>query len=73
MDRSRKCSKVRNNFDILTLNKVKCRLCSTELSYINKSMSSMLRHYRARNGSEESADTPAASTPAMESSVEQYQ
>ncbi|TWW73948.1 hypothetical protein D4764_15G0013440, partial [Takifugu flavidus] len=36
---------------------VKCRLCSTELSYINKSTSSMLRHYRARHGNEELADT----------------
>ncbi|XP_029314120.1 zinc finger BED domain-containing protein 4-like [Cottoperca gobio] len=58
MDRSRKFSPVWNHFDLLTPNKVKCRLCSTELSYINKSTSSMLRHYRARHGGdEESADT----------------
>nr|XP_046250116.1 zinc finger BED domain-containing protein 4-like isoform X1 [Scatophagus argus] len=63
MDRSRKFSQVWNNFDLLTPNKVKCRLCSTELSYINKSTSSMLRHHRARHGNEESADTPAVSTP----------
>ncbi|XP_041852645.1 zinc finger BED domain-containing protein 4-like [Melanotaenia boesemani] len=63
MDRSRKLSQVWNHFDLLTPNKVKCRLCSTELSYINKSTSSMLRHYRARHGNEELADTPAVSTP----------
>ncbi|XP_061794382.2 uncharacterized protein [Nerophis lumbriciformis] len=28
---------------------VKCRICTTELSYVNKSTSSMLRHYRARH------------------------
>nr|XP_046234506.1 zinc finger BED domain-containing protein 4-like isoform X1 [Scatophagus argus] len=63
MDCSRKFSQVWNNFDLLTPNKVKCRLCSTELSYINQSTSSMLRHYRARHGNEELADTPAVSTP----------
>ncbi|XP_023805548.1 zinc finger BED domain-containing protein 4-like [Oryzias latipes] len=57
MDRPRKFSPVWNNFDLVTPNKVKCRLCSTELSYINKSTSSMLRHYRARHGNEELADT----------------
>ncbi|XP_047461459.1 E3 SUMO-protein ligase ZBED1-like [Mugil cephalus] len=62
MDRPRKFTPVWNNFDLVTPNKVKCRLCSTELSYINKSTSSMLRHYRARHGNEELADT-RESTP----------
>ncbi|XP_049332750.1 uncharacterized protein LOC103041110 isoform X8 [Astyanax mexicanus] len=39
------------------LHRIQCRLCSMELSYINKSTSSMLMHYRARHGNEESADT----------------
>ncbi|XP_054624165.1 zinc finger BED domain-containing protein 4-like [Dunckerocampus dactyliophorus] len=62
MDRSKKFSQVWNNFDLVTPNEVKCRLCSTELSYINKSTPSMLRHYRARHGNEELADT-RVSTP----------
>ncbi|KAM9425779.1 uncharacterized protein KZ484_013406 [Pholidichthys leucotaenia] len=35
----------------------KCHICSTELSYLNKSTSSMLRHYRARHENEV-PDTP---------------
>ncbi|KAM9354970.1 uncharacterized protein KZ484_013148 [Pholidichthys leucotaenia] len=35
----------------------KCCICSTELSYFNKSASSMLRHYRARHENEV-PDTP---------------
>ncbi|KAM9344328.1 uncharacterized protein KZ484_016672 isoform 2-T2 [Pholidichthys leucotaenia] len=35
----------------------KCRICSTELLYLNKSASSMLRHYRARHENEV-PDTP---------------
>ncbi|KAG7526053.1 zinc finger BED domain-containing 4-like [Solea senegalensis] len=62
MDRPRTFSPVWNNFDLVTPNKVKCRLCSTELSYINKITSSMLRYYRARHGNEELADT-RESTP----------
>ncbi|XP_054861274.1 zinc finger BED domain-containing protein 4-like [Amphiprion ocellaris] len=64
MDRSNKMkfSPVWNHFDLLTANKVKCWLCSTELSYINKSTSSMLKHYRAQHGNEELADT-CVSTP----------
>ncbi|XP_029289099.1 uncharacterized protein LOC115009315 [Cottoperca gobio] len=71
MDRSRKFSPVWNHFDLLTPNKVKCRLCSTELSYINKSTSSMLRHYRARHGGdEESADT-RENTPVPKQAVDE--
>ncbi|KAM9385630.1 zinc finger BED domain-containing protein 4-like [Pholidichthys leucotaenia] len=70
MDHSnkKKFSPVWNHFDLLTANKVKRRLCSTELSYIKmylsyiKSTSSMLRHYRAQHGNEELADT-RVSTP----------
>uniref|UniRef100_A0A3Q3B360 Mitofusin 2 n=1 Tax=Kryptolebias marmoratus TaxID=37003 RepID=A0A3Q3B360_KRYMA len=36
---------------------VKCRICLTELSYVNKSTSSMLRHYRAKHENEV-PDTP---------------
>ncbi|KAM9364064.1 uncharacterized protein KZ484_010350 [Pholidichthys leucotaenia] len=36
----------------------KCRICSTELSYLNKSTSSMLRHYRASRHDNEVPDTP---------------
>ncbi|KAM9343931.1 uncharacterized protein KZ484_016309 [Pholidichthys leucotaenia] len=39
------------------MEQVKCRICSTELSYLNKSASSMLRHYRARHENEV-PDTP---------------
>ncbi|XP_019724286.1 uncharacterized protein LOC109515125 [Hippocampus comes] len=62
MDRSKKFSPVWNNLDLVTPKKVKCRLCYTELSYINKSTSSMLRHNRGRHGNEELADT-CESTP----------
>ncbi|KAM9425172.1 uncharacterized protein KZ484_007685 isoform 1-T2 [Pholidichthys leucotaenia] len=41
----------------LPSSQAKCRICSTELSYLNKSTSSMLRHYRARHENEV-PDTP---------------
>ncbi|KAJ0009616.1 hypothetical protein NQD34_001318 [Periophthalmus magnuspinnatus] len=54
----RKHSAVWDHFDILTPTKVKCRICSTELSYINKCTSSMLRHYRAKHENEAVPNTP---------------
>nr|XP_061832340.1 uncharacterized protein LOC133616769 [Nerophis lumbriciformis] len=45
----RKSSAVWEYFDHISETKVKCRICTTELSYVNKSTSSMLRHYRARH------------------------
>nr|XP_054590355.1 zinc finger BED domain-containing protein 4-like [Nothobranchius furzeri] len=69
MDRSKKFSPVWNNFDLLTPKKVKCRLCSTELSYTNKSTSSMLRHYRARHGNDELVDTPVPNKQAVDDAV----
>ncbi|KAF7642685.1 hypothetical protein LDENG_00253260, partial [Lucifuga dentata] len=53
----RKVSAVWDHFDLISENKVKCRICSTELSYLNKTTSSMLRHYRARHENEV-PDTP---------------
>ncbi|MEQ2267976.1 hypothetical protein XENORESO_013269 [Xenotaenia resolanae] len=52
----RKVSAVWDHFDLISENKVKCRICSTELSYLNKS-TSMLRPYRARHENEV-PDTP---------------
>ncbi|KAM9309723.1 uncharacterized protein KZ484_025693 [Pholidichthys leucotaenia] len=54
----KKVSAVWDHFDLMSENKAKCRICSTELSYLNKSTSSMLRHYRASRHENEVPDTP---------------
>ncbi|XP_076863998.1 uncharacterized protein LOC143516329 isoform X2 [Brachyhypopomus gauderio] len=51
----RKFSAVWDHFDLTSENKVKCCICLTEL--LNKSTSSMLRHYRAKHENE-IPDTP---------------
>ncbi|XP_077399284.1 zinc finger BED domain-containing protein 4-like [Vanacampus margaritifer] len=69
--RKRKLSPVWDHFNLTTENKVKCRLCSQELSYINRSTSSMLRHYRARHEKDET-ETPVNS-PVMNSGASRKQ
>ena len=48
--------------DSFSFLQVKCRICLTELSYINKSTSSMLRHYRAKHENEDVTNTPTRNT-----------
>ncbi|CAG12946.1 unnamed protein product [Tetraodon nigroviridis] len=62
--RKRKFSPVWDHFDLITENKVKCRICSQELSRINRSTSTMLRHYRARHEKEEQVNSPVINTGA---------
>ncbi|XP_077378321.1 uncharacterized protein LOC144019253 [Festucalex cinctus] len=52
-ERKRRSSAVWEHFDVVSSMRVKCRICSTELSYFNKSTSSMLRHFRARHEHDE--------------------
>ncbi|XP_057687966.1 uncharacterized protein LOC130913390 [Corythoichthys intestinalis] len=57
-ENKRKFSAVWDHFELISPVKVKCRICSTKLSYVNKSTSSMLRHFRARHTHEDSTNTP---------------
>ncbi|XP_061674181.1 uncharacterized protein LOC133499826 [Syngnathoides biaculeatus] len=70
-ERKRKVSAVWDHFDLVSSIKVKCRICSTELSYINKSTSSMLRHYRARHEQEEVTITPRITTASRKHALDQ--
>ncbi|XP_061528688.1 uncharacterized protein LOC133400248 [Phycodurus eques] len=70
-ERKRKVSAVWDHFDLISSIKVKCRICSTELSYINKSTSSMLRHYRARHENEVVTITPRISTASRKHALDQ--
>nr|XP_054593165.1 zinc finger BED domain-containing protein 4-like [Nothobranchius furzeri] len=70
-ERKRKVSAVWDHFDLLTANKVKCRICSAELSYTNKSTSSMLRHYRVKHENEEEANTPRTNTESRKIALDQ--
>ncbi|KAM8858015.1 uncharacterized protein ACB058_009435 isoform 1-T2 [Synchiropus picturatus] len=45
--RKRKSSQVWDYFDHIAPCRVKCRICATELSYLNRSTSSLYRHFRA--------------------------
>ncbi|XP_070399388.1 zinc finger BED domain-containing protein 4-like [Nothobranchius furzeri] len=70
-ERKRKVSAVWDHFDLLTANKVKCRICSAELSYTNNSTSSMLRHYRVKHENEEEANTPRPNTESRKIALDQ--
>nr|XP_054592993.1 uncharacterized protein LOC129152259 isoform X2 [Nothobranchius furzeri]XP_054592994.1 uncharacterized protein LOC129152259 isoform X2 [Nothobranchius furzeri] len=70
-ERKRKVSAVWDHFDLLTANKVKCRICSAELSFTNKSTSSLLRHYRVKHENEEEANTPRTATESRNIALDQ--
>ncbi|XP_019724284.1 uncharacterized protein LOC109515122 [Hippocampus comes] len=69
MEQRRKSSTVWDHFELLE-NKVKCRICRVELSYANKSTSTMLRHYRAKHENEV-RDTPSITPASRKQLVDQ--
>ncbi|KAF7229728.1 transcript variant X1 [Nothobranchius furzeri] len=70
-ERKRKVSAVWDHFDLLSANKVKCRICSAKLSYTNKSTYAMLRHYRVKHANEEEANTPRTNTESRKIALDQ--
>ncbi|XP_019744028.1 uncharacterized protein LOC109526890 [Hippocampus comes] len=71
LERKRKVSAVWDHFDLVSSMKVKCRICSTELSYVNKSTSSMLRHFRARHEHDEVANPPRITAASRKHALDQ--
>ncbi|XP_077416810.1 uncharacterized protein LOC144048560 [Vanacampus margaritifer] len=70
-ERKRRSSAVWEHFDVVSSMRVKCRICSTELSYFNKSTSSMLRHFRARHEHEEITNTLRVTTANRKHALDQ--
>ncbi|XP_077370692.1 uncharacterized protein LOC144014551 isoform X2 [Festucalex cinctus] len=68
----RKSPAVWDHFELLSENKVKCHICSSELSFTNKSTSSMLRHYRAKHDSDV-PDTPRISSASRKQLLDEAQ
>ncbi|XP_076746565.1 uncharacterized protein LOC143421316 [Maylandia zebra] len=64
----RMSSPVREHFDLIPPNKVKCLLCARELGY-NNNTSSMLRHYRALH--ENKGNTDCGARPGEQSQIDE--
>ncbi|XP_051925028.1 uncharacterized protein LOC127602733 [Hippocampus zosterae] len=71
LERKRKVSAVWDHFDLLSSMKVKCRICSTVLSYVNKSTSSMLRHFRAKHEHDEHPNPPRITAASRKHALDQ--